>query len=98
MSHPSFGGAWIGTAMLKQPFSPTFSVNEVSTIEFSKKTPMYICIAVVNYACFFQSGILSNINLYLLVSMSSLSIYNLWLPGYMTPKEIFCSKILFEMR
>ena len=47
MSHPSFGGAWIGTAMLKQPFSPTFSVNEVSTIEFSKKTPMYICIVVV---------------------------------------------------
>lgn len=47
MSHPSFGGAWIGTAMLKQPFSPTFSVNKVSTIEFSKKTLMYICIVVV---------------------------------------------------
>ena len=44
MSHPSFGGAWIATAMLKQPFSPTFSANKVSTIEFSKKTLMYICI------------------------------------------------------
>ena len=41
------GGAWIATAMLKQPFSPTFSVNKVSTIEFSKKTLMYICIVVV---------------------------------------------------
>jgi len=47
MSHPSFGGAWIATAMLKQPFSPTFSANKVSTIEFSKKTLMYICIVVV---------------------------------------------------
>ena len=37
-------GAWIATAMLKQPFSPTFSANKVSTIEFSKKTLMYICI------------------------------------------------------
>lgn len=47
MSHPSFGGAWIATAMLKQPFSPTFSTNKVSTIEFSKKTLMYICIVFV---------------------------------------------------
>ena len=31
------GGAWIATAMLKQPFSPTFSANKVSTIEVSKK-------------------------------------------------------------
>ncbi len=38
------GGAWIATAMLKQPFSSTFSENKVSTIEFSKKTLMYICI------------------------------------------------------
>ena len=41
------GGAWIATAMLKQPFSATFSENKVSTIEFSKKTLMYICIVVV---------------------------------------------------
>ncbi len=41
------GGAWIATAMLKQPFSPIFSANKVSTIEFSKKTLMYICIVVV---------------------------------------------------
>ena len=40
-------GSWIATAMLKQPFSPTFSENKVSTIEFSKKTLMYICIVVV---------------------------------------------------
>ena len=41
------GGAWIATAMLKQPFSSTFSENKVSTIEFSKKTLMYICIVDV---------------------------------------------------
>ena len=41
------GGAWIATAMLKQPFSSTFSENKVSTIEFSKKTLMYICIVVI---------------------------------------------------
>lgn len=41
------GGVWIAIAMLKQPFSPIFSANKVSTIEFSKKTLMYICIVVV---------------------------------------------------
>ena len=40
-------GAWIATAMLKQPFSAIFSENKVSTIEFSKKTLMYICIVDV---------------------------------------------------
>lgn len=40
-------GAWIATAMLKQPFSAIFSKNKVSTIEFSKKTLMYICIVDV---------------------------------------------------
>ena len=39
---PSFGGAWIATAMLKQPFSAIFSENKVSTIEFSKKTLIYM--------------------------------------------------------
>ena len=42
MSHPSFGGAWIVIAMLKQPFSPIFSANKVSTIEFSKKQLIYM--------------------------------------------------------
>ena len=32
------GGAWIATAMLKQPFSSAFSENKVLNIEFSEKS------------------------------------------------------------
>ena len=45
---PSFGGAWIATAMLKQLFSPVFGEsNAFSNIEFSKKVLFCICVSVI---------------------------------------------------
>lgn len=45
---PSFGGAWIATAMLKQLFSPVFGESKAfSNIEFSKKVLFCICVSVI---------------------------------------------------
>lgn len=45
---PSFGGAWIATAMLKQLFSPVFGESKAfSNIGFSKKVLFCICVSVI---------------------------------------------------
>ena len=45
---PSFGGAWIATAMLKQLFSPVFGESKAfSNIEFSQKVLFCICVSVI---------------------------------------------------
>ena len=45
---PSFGGAWIATAMLKQLFSPVFGESKAFlNIEFSKKVLFCICVSVI---------------------------------------------------
>ena len=45
---PSFGGAWIATAMLKQLFSPIFGESKAfSNIDFSQKVLFCICVSVI---------------------------------------------------
>ena len=58
---PSFGGAWIATAMLKQLFSPVFGESKaISNIGFSKKVLFCICVSVIFMS--FINELLSCIN------------------------------------
>lgn len=58
---PSFGGAWIATAMLKQLFSPVFGESKAfSNIGFSKKVLFCICVSVIFMS--FINELLSCIN------------------------------------